>query len=120
MRGSSWPAPVSCTSDACAAGPAGGDDAVAGEPGGFAVALEEGAVGHHELDFDAADPAGGAGDAFDQGASAMSCPRAGVPGGAMLSAAAQGGVPATGRAVRERPGREQGGEVVLVSGPGGG
>ena len=49
------------------AGPAGGDGAVAGEPGGFGVGLEEGAVGHDELDFDAGDPAGGAGGAFDQG-----------------------------------------------------
>ncbi len=47
-------------------GPFAGDDAVAGELCGFAVALEEGAVGHDELEVDACVAARGAGDAFDQ------------------------------------------------------
>jgi hypothetical protein len=47
-------------------GPLGRDDAVAGKAGWFAVALEKGAVGHDELDVDAGDPAGGAGDALNQ------------------------------------------------------
>ena len=57
---------VGCCGDE-GAGPAGGDGAVAGEPGRLRVGLEEGAVGDDELDLDPADPAGGAGDAFDQG-----------------------------------------------------
>ena len=61
------------------AGPGGGDDAVAGEAGGFAVALEEGAVGHDELEFDAGDPAGGAGGAFDEGVGHELAAGAGVP-----------------------------------------
>ena len=64
------------------AGPAGGDGAVAGEPGGFGVGLEEGAVGHDELDLDAADPAGGAGGAFDEGVGHGLAAGAGVPVGA--------------------------------------
>ena len=88
-------------------GPAGGDDAVAGEAGGFAVALEEGAVGHDELDLDAADPAGGAGGAFDQGVGHELPAGPGVPG------AAEGvGVPGEAGVHRDalRDG-EQGGEV---------
>ena len=64
------------------AGPAGGDGAVAGEPGGFGVGLEEGAVGHDELDLDAGDPAGGAGGALDQGVGHGLAAGAGVPVGA--------------------------------------
>ena len=57
----------------------GGDGAVAGEPGGFGVGLEQGAVGHDELEFDAGDPAGGAGGAFDEGVGHGLASGAGVP-----------------------------------------
>ena len=74
-------------------GPAGGDGAVAGEAGGFGVGLEEGAVGHDELDLDAADPAGGAGGAFDQGVGHGLAAGAGVSGGAEgVGVPGQGGV----------------------------
>jgi hypothetical protein len=42
------------------------DYAVAGEAGGFAVSLEEGAVGHDEVEVYPGDAAGGAGGAFDE------------------------------------------------------
>ncbi len=89
------------------AGPAGGDDAVAGEAGGFAVALEEGAVGHDELDLDAGDPAGGAGGAFDEGVGHELAAGAGVTGVAEgVGVPGQGGV--HGDALGDG---EQGGEV---------
>ena len=59
----------------------GGDDAVAGYPGGFAVALEEGAVGHDELELDAGDAAGGAGSPFDQSVGLDLAAGARVPAG---------------------------------------
>jgi hypothetical protein len=58
-----------------------GTVAVAGEAGGFAVALEEGAVGHDEVDLDSGDAAGGSGGAFDQGVGLDLSQGAGVPGG---------------------------------------
>ena len=45
------------------------DNSVTLEPGRFAVALEESAVGHDEVQVDPREPARGAGDAFDQGVS---------------------------------------------------
>ena len=98
-------------------GPAGGDDAVAGEPGGFGVALEEGAVGHDELDFDAGDPAGGAGGAFDQGIGHE------LPAGARVPGGAEGvGVPGQGRVDGDAGGHgQQRGQVGHgCPGPGGG
>ncbi len=89
------------------AGPAGGDGAVAGEPGGLTVALEQGAVGHDELDFDPGDPAGGAGDPFGQGVGheLPAAPRvAGGAGGA--GGPGEGGVRGDAGG-----GGEQGGEV---------
>ncbi|KIC64447.1 hypothetical protein RM50_17895 [Pseudarthrobacter phenanthrenivorans] len=49
--------------------PGGGcrDGAVAGEPGGFAVGLQEGAVGHDELDLHPGHAAGDARGPFDEG-----------------------------------------------------
>jgi hypothetical protein len=47
-------------------GPPGGDHTVARKPRRFAVALEQGAVGHDELDFNPRDPARCPRDAFDQ------------------------------------------------------
>lgn len=44
----------------------GGDYAVSGKPRRFAVTLEQGAVGHDELDFSPRDPARCPGDAFYQ------------------------------------------------------
>ena len=89
------------------AGPAGGDGAVAGDPGRFGVGLEEGAVGHDELDLDPGDPARGAGAAFDEGVGHGLAAGAGVPGGA------EGvGVPGQGGVYADAGGdREQGGEV---------
>jgi hypothetical protein len=43
-----------------------GDDAVPLKPGRFTVALEQGPVGHDELELDASKPAAGTGDAFHQ------------------------------------------------------
>jgi hypothetical protein len=43
------------------------DDAIALQPGGFTVALEKGPIGHDELDFNPADPAGLACETFNQG-----------------------------------------------------
>ncbi len=75
------------------AGPAGGDGAVAGEPGRLGVGLEEGAVGHDELDFDPGDPGRGAGAAFDQGVGHQLAAAPGVPGVPEgVGVPAQGGV----------------------------
>ncbi|MCB5291637.1 hypothetical protein BJQ90_01063 [Arthrobacter sp. SO3] len=57
------------------------------------MALEEGAVGHDELDFDPADPAGGPGGAFDEGVGHELGAGAGVPGGVEgVGVPGQGGV----------------------------
>ena len=89
------------------AGPAGGDGAVAGEPGRLGVGLEEGAVGDDELDFDPGDPAGGAGGAFDQGVGHQLAAAPGVAAGAAgFGVPGQRGV--HGHALRDG---EQGGEL---------